>query len=110
MNGAGITDLMSRVVAASTEPPAQIGLPGVRESVAAARRFVRHALPGCPRADDLILAVSELVSNSIAHSASGHGGAVVVQVRTAPRGRVSTSQTMARPGCRRNATAGACRS
>jgi Histidine kinase-like ATPase domain len=85
VNGAGITDLMSRVVAASTEPPAQIGLPGVPESVAAARRFVRHALPGCPRADDLILAVSELVSNAIAHSASGHGGAIVVQVRTAPR-------------------------
>jgi anti-sigma regulatory factor (Ser/Thr protein kinase) len=85
VNGAGITDLMSRVVAASTEPPARISLPGTPESVSAARRFVAGALPGCPRADDLILAVSELVSNSVAHSASGHGGAIVVLVRTVPR-------------------------
>jgi hypothetical protein len=87
VNGAGITDLMSRRIAASTQPgpSAQIGLPGTAASVPAARRFVADALGGCPRADDLILAVSELVSNAVAHSASGQGGAIVVQVRTAPR-------------------------
>ena len=62
MNGAGITDLMSRVIAASAEPApgVRIGLPGTPASVPAARRFAAEALDGCPRADDLILAVSEL--------------------------------------------------
>jgi two-component sensor histidine kinase len=60
-------------------------LPGMPASVAIARRLVREALPDCPRADDLILAVSELASNAIVHSASGQGGTVSVRVRTAPR-------------------------
>jgi Histidine kinase-like ATPase domain len=87
VNGAGITDLMSRIIAASTQPgpAAQIGLPGTPASVPASRRFAAEALGGCPRADDLILAVSELVSNAVAHSASGHGGAIMLKVRIAPR-------------------------
>ena len=60
-------------------------LPGTPASVAIARRLVREALPDCARADDLILAVSELASNAIVHSASGQGGTVRVRVRTAPR-------------------------
>lgn len=76
---------MSIVIAARTGPATQIGLPGIPASVAAARHFVRAALPGCPTADDLILAASELVTNAVAHSASGHGGAIVIKVRTAPR-------------------------
>jgi len=84
----GITDLMNRAVMASTarpEPAAEITLPGIPASASLARRFVRDALPGCPRADDLILAVSELASNAIAWSASGRGGMFTVRVRTTQR-------------------------
>jgi two-component sensor histidine kinase len=42
-------------------------------------------LPDCPRIEDLLLAVSELASNSVIHSASGQGGTFMVRVRTAPR-------------------------
>jgi hypothetical protein len=49
----------------SPAPPAwQETLPGTPDSVPRARRLVRDALPGCPRADDLALAVSELASNA----------------------------------------------
>lgn len=88
MRDSGITDLMHRIVAASTqapEPAAGLTLPGTPASVSVARRFVRDALPGCPRADDLVLAVSELASNAIAWSASGRGGTFTLCVRTAPR-------------------------
>lgn len=76
---------MSTAIAARTDPATQIALPGVPASVAAARHFVRAALPGCPGAGDLILAASELVTNAVTHSSSGQGGAIVVKVRTAPR-------------------------
>lgn len=87
MNGAGLTNLMNRVVGLSTrapEPPTEITLPGLPASVSIARRLAREALPGCPRADDLVLAVSELATNAIAWSASGRGGFITVRVRTAP--------------------------
>lgn len=84
MRGARLTDHMQRVVAAQTTPDASAGwaaLPGVPESVAAARRLVTRALAGCPRCDDLVLAVSELATNAIAWSASGEGGIFLVRVR-----------------------------
>ncbi|MEP7023745.1 MAG: ATP-binding protein [Actinomycetota bacterium] len=75
---------MHLVVAAS--PPALTAtLPGMPPSVPVARRLVRDALPGCPRADDLMLAVTELATNAIIHSASGQGGSFTVGVRTASR-------------------------
>jgi len=76
-----------RVGAARTsEPPpaAELVLPGIAASVRAARRLVSVALPGCPRVDDLMLAVSELASNALAWSASGEGGTFTVLVRVAP--------------------------
>jgi anti-sigma regulatory factor (Ser/Thr protein kinase) len=78
---------MHEVVAARTAPPAavEVVLPGRARSVAAARQAVAGALAGCPRADDLVLAVSELASNAIAWSSSGEGGTFTVRVRTAPR-------------------------
>jgi anti-sigma regulatory factor (Ser/Thr protein kinase) len=94
---AGITNLMHQVISARTGsltaaaavpglPTSQeIMLPGIPASARAARHFARQALSGCPRADDLVLAVSELVANAIAHSASGQGGSIVVRVRTAHR-------------------------
>lgn len=103
MKDSGITDLMHRVVVASTSrpaPAAEITLPGTAASVPVARRFVRDALPGCPRADDLVLAVSELASNGIIHSASRHGGTITVRVRTAAcwaRAEVADDGPAARP-------------
>jgi anti-sigma regulatory factor (Ser/Thr protein kinase) len=108
VNGTGITDLMYRIVAASTEasaPAAEITLPGTPASVSVARRLVRDALPGCPRADDLMLAVSELATNCIAHTASGRGGTFTVRVRAAPgwaRVEVIDDGPAAGPSTRRN--------
>jgi two-component sensor histidine kinase len=87
VNGSGITSLMYRVVKASTQAPssaAEIMLAGAAESVPIARRLVKDVLPGCPRADDLVLAVSELASNAIAHSASASG---TFAVRVSATGR-----------------------
>lgn len=42
--------------------------------------FVGDVLDGCPVADDAVLLTSELVTNAIAHTASGKGGKVRVTV------------------------------
>jgi hypothetical protein len=55
----GITNLMQRVVTASTKADVSIILRGIPANVGAARRFARASLAGCPRAEDLVLAVSE---------------------------------------------------
>jgi hypothetical protein len=110
VNGAGITNLMQEVVAWRTEPPTvQISLRGVPASVSAARRFVADALPGCPRADDLILAASELASNAVCHSASGEGGRFTLRVRTVPRwARVEVTDAGPAVSRPRSATGGGC--
>ena len=54
--------------------------PGASSQVGRARLFVGDVLDGCPAADDAILLTSELVTNAIAHTASGEGGKVVVTV------------------------------
>jgi Histidine kinase-like ATPase domain len=86
VRGAGITALMDIVVTpARPAGPCRATLPGVPESVSIARRFVRDALPGCPRADDLAQAVTELAANAFHWSAAGEAGTFTVTVRTAPR-------------------------
>jgi hypothetical protein len=86
MTGAGVTALMQSVVTTSAAPAApQATLPGEPVSVPAARQFVRDALTGCPRADDLALAVTELASNAVRWSAARDHGTFTVTVRTAPR-------------------------
>jgi two-component sensor histidine kinase len=51
--------------------------------------FVGEVLDGCPVADDAVLLTSELVTNAVAHTASGKGGKVRVAVyRAATRVRV----------------------
>jgi anti-sigma regulatory factor (Ser/Thr protein kinase) len=59
-------------------------LPGRPASVPIARRLLREALAECPRAGDLMLAVTELSTNGIAHSASGQGGSFTVRLRAKP--------------------------
>jgi anti-sigma regulatory factor (Ser/Thr protein kinase) len=54
--------------------------PGAVSQVARARLFIGDVLDGCPVADDAVLLTSELVTNAIAHTASGKGGKVVVTV------------------------------
>jgi hypothetical protein len=86
MKDAGITDLMHLVVATRTEASSGwVELPGIPVSVPAARHFVKGALRGCPRTDDLVLAVSELASNALSWSASGCGGTFIVRARMVPR-------------------------
>jgi anti-sigma regulatory factor (Ser/Thr protein kinase) len=83
VTGAGFTSLMHMVVAASPLTVTAT-LPGTPSSVSIARRLIREALPGCPRGDDLMLAVTELATNGITHSASGQGGSFTVRLRTGP--------------------------
>ncbi|MFD1547774.1 ATP-binding protein [Nonomuraea guangzhouensis] len=62
---------------------AEIVLPGVKSSVSVARRCVAEVLivAGHEDVSDVRLAVSELVTNAVAHTASGEpGGFVTVEV------------------------------
>jgi hypothetical protein len=54
--------------------------PGIPASVPEARRFVSRLLDGCPAREILVICVSELATNAIAHTASGHGGTFAVEV------------------------------
>lgn len=49
-------------------------LPGVPESVSAARSFVRKVLAGFPRVDDAELCASEAATNSVVHSRASLDG------------------------------------
>jgi anti-sigma regulatory factor (Ser/Thr protein kinase) len=53
---------------------------GTPASVPEARRFVAELLAGCPAREVLMTCVSELCANAITHTASGDGGAFIVEV------------------------------
>ncbi len=65
-------------------PPVRVScrdFPARPEQVGHARRFLAAVLGGCPVADDTLLCLSELASNSVLHSASNRpGGAFMVRV------------------------------
>lgn len=58
--------------------------PGRPEQVSAARRFVRDVIGTSPALDIVELLVSELVTNTLHHTASGYGGSFEVVVRLTP--------------------------
>lgn len=63
--------------------------PGRRDQVSQARAFLAQFLDGCPVAADVVLLVSELAANAVAHSASGQpGGTFTVRVRLNDAGSV----------------------
>jgi len=59
-----------------------VTFPGLSAIVPSARRFVRGLLAGTPRAGDMELIASELITNSILHTPAGEGGEFTVCVRT----------------------------
>jgi len=62
-----------------------VTFPGKAAFVPSARLFVRGILTGSPRADDLELIASEMMSNSIRHTPAGNpGGTFTLTVRTRP--------------------------
>lgn len=72
-----------------------VTFPGLAAIVPSARRLVRGVLADSPRAGDMELIASELVSNAIRHTPSGDpGGEFTVTVRTGPDwARVEVSDT-----------------
>jgi anti-sigma regulatory factor (Ser/Thr protein kinase) len=54
--------------------------PGTGEHIAGVRQRLRAVLAACPAADDAVLLASELATNALVHSASGHGGSLIVTV------------------------------
>ncbi|MEU4832498.1 ATP-binding protein [Streptosporangium sp. NPDC023615] len=69
----------------AVSPRTTVPLKGVPESVATARSRVRELLgEGHPAFDDVVLLVSEVVTNSVVHSGSGAGGEIAMTVTTGP--------------------------
>jgi anti-sigma regulatory factor (Ser/Thr protein kinase) len=54
--------------------------PGHPDQVAQARHFVAQALADCPAMVDVVLLTSELATNAVQHSATGHGGSFAVAI------------------------------
>jgi Histidine kinase-like ATPase domain len=71
-----------------TGPPAQTWtrkFPARPDQVGRARKFLAQALRSCPVADDAVLCLSELASNSVLHSASrSPGGTFTVRAEVRP--------------------------
>ncbi|MFI6511235.1 ATP-binding protein [Streptosporangium sp. NPDC050855] len=69
----------------AVSPRMRVTLKGVPESVAVARGRVRELLgEDHPALDDVVLLVSEVVTNSVVHSGSRAGGEVAMTVTVRP--------------------------
>lgn len=58
----------------------QRAFPGQERELAAVRRWLASLFPDCPARDDLTLVATELGTNAVRHTASGHGGAFAVTI------------------------------
>jgi serine/threonine-protein kinase RsbW len=65
---------------AGSTPTATRAFRGTPASVPEARRFAAELLVGCPAREVLLMCVSELCTNALAHTASGNGGVFTVEV------------------------------
>jgi anti-sigma regulatory factor (Ser/Thr protein kinase) len=54
--------------------------PGRDDQVREVRRWLAGLLPAAPERDDVIVVAVELVTNAIRHTASGHGGLIMVEI------------------------------
>jgi hypothetical protein len=81
--------------AADYDTTVSVTLPGLAAMLPAARRLVRGSLDSLPRAADLELIASELITSRIRYSSVGDpGGQFTLTVRRAPgRARVEVSDT-----------------
>lgn len=82
MTSAGTTPSASTRKATAAQPRMACKVYRARpDQVREARKFLRASLAGCPAADDAILCLSELASNSVLHSNSRKpGGTFTVRV------------------------------
>ncbi len=81
--------------------------PGRDDQVREVRRWLTALLPGVPERDDAIVVAVELVTNAIRHTASGHGGLVMVEVtRCGPALRIAVADDGAPGGPRLAAAPG----
>lgn len=53
---------------------------GEARELGALRRFLAEILPECPARDDVMCVATELGSNALRHTASGHGGEFAVEI------------------------------
>lgn len=53
---------------------------GEPRQLAALRRWLGSVLPECPARDDVVSVATELGSNALQHTASGHGGTFAVEI------------------------------
>ena len=58
--------------------------PGEERQLGVLRRWLATLLPDCPARDDVTLAATELGTNALVHTASGHGGWFAVQITWHP--------------------------
>jgi anti-sigma regulatory factor (Ser/Thr protein kinase) len=66
--------------------------PGEERELGRMRRWLASLLPACPAREDLVLVADELCTNTIQHTASGHGGSFAVEITwLAPAVRVAVA-------------------
>jgi serine/threonine-protein kinase RsbW len=54
--------------------------PGEERQLSAVRRWVESLLPQCPARDDVTCVATELGTNAVRHTATGHGGCFAVEI------------------------------
>ena len=63
-----------------TARPKRRAFPGRADQITLARDFTKRVLGSSPVADDAVLLVSELATNALEHTSTGHGGQFEVTI------------------------------